>query len=129
MEITPDDFVKMNEEFEREGNSHEILWRENQGARFTMCREKYGPEWKGNEENYKALIEWRFYVYREPFWEGSKSYVVTNDSFEGARQLEALLGLAAPAPGALQPHPSAPPAISPHSPVGAMPPALQLMYR
>ena len=97
-----DRFVQREaKEFEREGNSHEILWRENQGARFTMCREKYGPEWKGNEENYKALIEWRFYVYREPFWEGSRSYVVTNDSFEGARQLEALLGLAAPAPGAL----------------------------
>lgn len=82
-------------EYEKEGKSHETLWRDDQGARFKLCRERYGPEWKGNEENYRKLIEWRFYVYREPFWEGENCYVVDNDNFKGAQQVEKILNLTA----------------------------------
>lgn len=80
-------------EFAEKGLSHETLWRNDKGQRFTMCREKYGPEYKGNEDNYKKIIEGRFYVYREPFWEGEDSYVVNNDNFEGAKQVEKILHL------------------------------------
>ena len=89
-----DRFVKREaKQFAEEGDSHEALWRDNKGERFSMCREKYGPEWKGNEDNYKTFIEWRFYVYREPFWEGANGYAVNNDNFDGAQQLEKILHL------------------------------------
>merc|ERR1712119_140746 len=41
------------------GVNHEKSWRDDQGERFTMLREKYGPEYKGNEGSYKKFLEWR----------------------------------------------------------------------
>mmetsp|Transcript_39070 Transcript_39070/g.107655 ORF Transcript_39070/g.107655 Transcript_39070/m.107655 type:complete len:230 (+) Transcript_39070:80-769(+) len=75
----------------KNGMNHEALWREDQGERFAMLREMYGPEYKGNEDNYKAFVEWRFYYYREPIPEGENSFVVNNDNLDGAQQLEKIL--------------------------------------
>jgi|EP00966_Prymnesium_polylepis_P169618 hypothetical protein len=35
----------------KDGRDHETLWRNDQGERFSMLREKYGSEYKGNEDN------------------------------------------------------------------------------
>jgi hypothetical protein len=69
------------------GKDHEALWRDDPGERFAMLRDKYGPEYKGNEDNYKKFIEWRFYFPVESISEGHNVYVVDNDNFEGAQQL------------------------------------------
>ena len=74
----------MNREVSR-GIDHEVRWREDSGERFTMLREKYGPEYRGNEENYKKFIEWRFYFYRESFPEEQNTYFVNNENFDGAQ--------------------------------------------
>jgi len=82
----------VNREVE-DGWDHEARWRDDQGERFAMLREKYGPEYKGNEDNYKKFIEWRFFFYREPIPEAQHNYVVDNDHFDGAQQLEKILSL------------------------------------
>jgi len=73
------------------GKDHEALWRDDPGERFAMLRDKYGPEYKGNEDNYKKFIEWRFYFPVESISEGHNVYVVDNDNFEGAQQLAGIL--------------------------------------
>ena len=79
--------------FQREvkaGMDHEKAWREDQGARMKLCREHYGPEY--NKEDYKKLLEWRFIFYREEIKEEPEAgvYVVNNDNFDAAEQLEKL---------------------------------------
>ena len=79
--------------FQREvkaGMDHEKAWREDQGARMKLCREHYGPEY--NKEDYKKLLEWRFIFYREQIKEEPEAgvYVVNNDKFDAAEQLEKL---------------------------------------
>ena len=73
------------------GVDHEALWRDDQGERFTILREKYGPSYKGNEENYKKFVDWRFYFPRATIAEGGGSYVINNDDFDGAQQLVSIL--------------------------------------
>ena len=72
------------------GMLHDTLWREDEGERFTTCRERYGPEYRGNEENYKNFLEWRFLFHREEIKEevGAGVYVVNNDNFDALKQLE-----------------------------------------
>mmetsp|Transcript_62207 Transcript_62207/g.140330 ORF Transcript_62207/g.140330 Transcript_62207/m.140330 type:complete len:231 (-) Transcript_62207:128-820(-) len=79
----------------KNGVNHETLWRDDQREHMVMVREKYGPEYKGNEDNYKKFAEWRYFFCREPFWEEQKaqSYVVSNDNFDGAQDLERILYL------------------------------------
>jgi len=74
------------------GMEHEKLWREDEGARFKMCRELYGPEYKGNEENYKNFLEWRFLYPREEIKEDPEAgvYLVNNENFDAAERLENL---------------------------------------
>jgi dephospho-CoA kinase len=74
------------------GMDHEKQWREDEGQRFKMCRERYGPEYKGNEENYKNFLEWRFMFHREEIKAdaGAGVYVVNNDKFDAAEKLEKL---------------------------------------
>jgi len=71
---------------------HEKRWREDEGERFKMCRERYGPEYRGNEENYKNFLEWRFMFHREEITvdEEAGVYVVNNDNFDAAEKLEKL---------------------------------------
>lgn len=77
------------------GMDHEKLWREDEGQRFKMCRERYGPEYKGNEENYKNFLEWRMMYPREEIKadEAAGVYVINNDNFDAAQQLEKILSL------------------------------------
>jgi len=77
------------------GMDHEKQWREDEGQRFKMCRERYGPEYRGNEENYKSFLEWRMMFPREEIQadEAAGVYVINNDNFEAAQQLEKILNL------------------------------------
>ncbi|CAD7944278.1 unnamed protein product [Amoebophrya sp. A120] len=108
IEVKVDRRTLLNRFVQREiaaGLDHEARWREDPGERFAMLRNFYGPEWKGNEENYKKFVEWRFYFYREPFWDkdadegimradvGENIFVVNNDNFDAARELEKILEL------------------------------------
>jgi len=72
------------------GMDHEKQWREDEGERFKTCRERYGPEYKGNEENYKDFLEWRFMMPREAIEADEEAgvYVVNNDNFDAAEQLD-----------------------------------------
>ena len=72
------------------GMDHEKQWREDQGQRFTMCRERYGPEY--NKEDYKDFLEWRFMFHREEIKEEPEAgvYVVNNGHFDAVSQLEKL---------------------------------------
>ena len=74
------------------GMDHEKQWREDEGQRFKMCRERYGPEYKGNEENYKSFLEWKFMQPREEIKadEAAGVYVVNNDEFNAVGKLEKL---------------------------------------
>ena len=76
----------------KDGIDHEKQWREDQGQRFRMCREQYGPEYKGNEENYKNFLEWRFMFPREEIKADEEAgvYVVNNDQFNAVEKLEKL---------------------------------------
>ena len=69
------------------GLDHEKEWREDEGARFKMCRERYGPEY--NQENYKNFLEWRFVFPREEIKEEVEAgvYVVNNDNFDAVEKL------------------------------------------
>lgn len=72
------------------GIDHARSWRHDQGERFSTLRERYGPEYRGNEDNYKKFIEWRCCFYREPFRETRSTphvNVVNSDMFEGPLQL------------------------------------------
>ena len=77
------------------GMDHEKQWREDEGQRFKMCRERYGPEYRGNEENYKDFLEWRMMSPREEIVadEATGVYVINNDNFDAAPQLEKILNL------------------------------------
>ena len=77
----------------RAGVDLKALWRDNKGEPITMLRERYGPEYEGNEEQFKKFVEWRYIFWREPVWEDPKNNfcVVNNDNFDGARQLETIL--------------------------------------
>mmetsp|Transcript_17394 Transcript_17394/g.26248 ORF Transcript_17394/g.26248 Transcript_17394/m.26248 type:complete len:199 (+) Transcript_17394:2-598(+) len=79
----------------KNGVDHEALWRDDQREQIAMLREKYGPEYRGNEENYKKFCEWRYFFYREPIIEGPNIFFINNDDFDGAQQLEQILNLTA----------------------------------
>mmetsp|Transcript_66086 Transcript_66086/g.132642 ORF Transcript_66086/g.132642 Transcript_66086/m.132642 type:complete len:240 (+) Transcript_66086:42-761(+) len=81
----------------KKGVNLETVWRDGQGEAFTLLREKYGPEYSGNEDHFKKYVEWRYIFYREPVWEEARNgfYVVSNDKYDGSQELEKILGLTA----------------------------------
>mmetsp|Transcript_109871 Transcript_109871/g.190132 ORF Transcript_109871/g.190132 Transcript_109871/m.190132 type:complete len:273 (+) Transcript_109871:68-886(+) len=82
----------------KRGTNLEAVWRDGEGP-ISMLREKYGPEYKGNEQHIKKYVEWRYVYYRDPFWEEAhNSYVVNNANYDGAQALEKILNLATQAP-------------------------------
>ena len=84
------------ERMKEKGCDFEAVWRDAKMPNpLAMLREKYGPEYKGNEEHFKKYVEWRYIFYREPWWEEAQNnaYVINNDTFGGARDLEKILKL------------------------------------
>jgi len=79
----------------KNGINHEALWRDDPREHMKKLRDKYGPEYKGNEDNYKKFCEWRYFFYREPFWErqDGQIYVINNDNFDGVQELIPILNL------------------------------------
>ena len=78
------------------GVNFETVWR-GEGEEITMLREMHGPEYKGNEEHFKKFVEWRYFFHREPVWEEAQNtfYVISNDNYDGAQELEKILNLVA----------------------------------
>eukprot|EP00440_Ansanella_granifera_P013401 gb/GFBE01014563.1/.p1 GENE.gb/GFBE01014563.1/~~gb/GFBE01014563.1/.p1 ORF type:complete len:186 (+),score=30.02 gb/GFBE01014563.1/:1-558(+) len=75
------------------GMNLEAAWRDRDGP-IQMLRERYGPEYKGNEEHFKKFVEWRYIFYREPWWkQAHNTFVVQNDNFDGAQHLENIINL------------------------------------
>merc|ERR1712137_712938 len=73
------------------GVNLEAVWRDSEGP-IAVLREKYGPEYKGNEDHFKKYVEWRYIFFREPWWEETQNtFVINNDDFDGARELEKIL--------------------------------------
>jgi len=84
---------KDSEKGGRAGVDLKAKWRDGEGEHMTLLRDRYGPEYEGNEEHFKKFVEWRYIFWREPVWEDPKNdfRVINNDNFDGAQELERML--------------------------------------